>query len=258
MQHERRNDIVAKIRKDRIIKITDLKREYRVSTETIRRDLEYLERNGQLRRVYGGAVLNGLYGIEEQYEHREHINYFQKRAIGKKAAEFISDGDTLFIDNGTTVMELVKNLGHKKNLTVITNGTLIAQTLDTVNHDCRIILLGGELRRNELTVSGAITEAALNNFYAARAVIGIGGIDSAAGITDYNFHDANTRRIMIERANMVIGLADYSKFGVITMNYICPAVKLNVLVTDWTTPEEILAEYRAMGIEVCAVPETGI
>jgi DeoR family transcriptional regulator of aga operon/DeoR family fructose operon transcriptional repressor len=253
MLHERRNEIITKIRKQRTIKVSDLMDEYKVSIETIRRDLEYLEKQGYLRRVYGGAVLHGFYGEEPEYKNREIINYPQKQAIGVKAAEFINDGDTLFVDVGTTTLEVVKHLGGKKNLTVITNATLVAHEL--IHHEgCRVILLGGELRRGELSVSGSISDANIKNFFATKTLLGIGGITAETGVTDYYMQEVSTRRIMLEHSDEVIAVADYSKFGVIAMNYVCPVEKIHTLITDWTTPPKVLAEYRSRGIVVHTAP----
>jgi DeoR family transcriptional regulator of aga operon/DeoR family fructose operon transcriptional repressor len=253
MLHQRRSEIIAKVREQRTVKVSDLMQEFHVSIETIRRDMEYLEKKGYLRRVYGGAVLHGLYGEEPEYHNREIANYPQKQAIGKKTAEFINDGDTLFIDVGTTTMEVAKYLRGKKNLTVITNATLIAHEL--IQHeDCRVILLGGEIRRGELSVSGDISDTNIKNFYATKTLLGIGGIALEAGITDYHVQEASTRRIMIEHSNEVIGVADYSKFGVIAMNHVCPIEKIHILVTDWTTPAKVIADYRARGLTVHIAP----
>jgi DeoR family transcriptional regulator of aga operon/DeoR family fructose operon transcriptional repressor len=254
MFFERRNEILQKIKKQRTVKVSNLVEEYRVSIETIRRDLEYLEKKGEIRRVYGGAVVRGYYGEEPAYQNREIISYPQKQAIGRKVAEFIHDGDTLFVDVGTTTMEVAKNLKHKKNLTVITNATLVAQEM--INCEgCRVILLGGELRRGELTVSGFMCDSNIQNFYANKAIIGIGGISIESGITDYYLPEVSTRRFMINRSDTVIGVADYSKFGVTSMNYICSLEDINILITDWLTPAKTAAEYRSLGIEVYIAPE---
>jgi DeoR/GlpR family transcriptional regulator of sugar metabolism len=255
LQHERRNEIVKKIQQDNVLRVSDLVKEYTVSIETIRRDLKYLEEKGCLDRVYGGAILHGFYAEEAGLAHREVTNYREKQAIGKKAAEFIDDGDTLFIDLGTTTMETARQLRSKKNLTIITNALLIAQELINNSSDCRVIVLGGELRREEFSVFGTITTTNIENFYAAKVILGIGGISPKTGITDYNFGEALTRRMMIERAGMVIGVADYSKFGVTAMNSICPVEKLDILVTDWTIPEIVLSEYRSRNIAIYAAPE---
>jgi DeoR family transcriptional regulator of aga operon/DeoR family fructose operon transcriptional repressor len=253
MLHQRRNEIITKIRKQRTITVADLMAEYKVSIETIRRDLEYLEKQGHLRRVYGGAVLHGLYGEEPEYKQREIINYAQKQAIGKKTAEFINDGDTLFFDVGTTIMEVAKYLRNKKNLTVITNATLVAH--EFIRHEgCRVILLGGELRRGELSSSGFISDQNIGNFFANKTILGIGGITVETGVTDYYLQETSTRRLMVDRSDEVIAVADYSKFGVIAMNYVCPVEKIKILVTDWTTPAKAIAEYRSRGIMVYSAP----
>jgi DeoR family transcriptional regulator of aga operon/DeoR family fructose operon transcriptional repressor len=252
MQHERRNEILTKIKIQRAVKVCDLMEEYKVSIETIRRDLEYLEKKGLLRRVYGGAVLHGFYDEEPEHERRVITNYPQKQAIAKKTAELIKDGDTLFIDQGTTVMEVARELRLKNNLTVITNAITIAHELTANNASCRVIVLGGEMRRGEFSLSGAITESNLELFYASKVILGIGGISPETGVTDYHFQESNIRRIMIQRSTEVIGVADYSKFGVVAMNCICPLEKIHTLVTDWTIPARALAEYRSRGVIIYA------
>jgi DeoR/GlpR family transcriptional regulator of sugar metabolism len=259
MQYERRNDIVEKIRKFKTVKVQDLMSEYHVSIETIRRDLEFLEELGHLQRVYGGAVLQGYYSpAEPEHKHRELTNSREKQAIGKKAASLINNGDSIFIDYGTTTIEMVRQLGDKKNLTILTNAVLVAQELTRIAQNTsgwKVILLGGEIRENELTVSGALTDSNLKNFYVAKTVLGIGGIDLEAGVTNYYFQEASTHRLAIDRANTVIGLADYRKFGVTTLNHICPAEKLDILVTDWMVPDAVLEEYRGLGITVYTAQE---
>ncbi|GHV66773.1 DeoR family transcriptional regulator [Spirochaetia bacterium] len=259
MQHERRMDIVERIKRLKTVKVQDLMEQYQVSIETIRRDLEFLEERGHLQRVYGGAILQGYYSAAEPaYEYREQTNSREKQAIGKQAATLINDGDSLFIDYGTTTGEMVKHLGDRKNLTILTNAILIARELIQIakkTEGWRVILLGGEIRDDEFTVSGTLAEANLKDFYVTKTFIGVGGISVEAGLTDYSLQDAGTHRLAIERANMVIGLADHSKFGVTTLNHICPADKLDILITDWLAPETVLEEYRTLGIQVLSVPE---
>jgi DeoR/GlpR family transcriptional regulator of sugar metabolism len=150
-------------------------------------------------------------------------------------------------------MEVAKQLRNKKNLTVITNATLIAHEL--INHEgCRVILLGGELRRGEFSSSGFISDQNIGNFFANKTILGIGGITVETGVTDYYLQETSTRRLMVERSNEVIAVADYSKFGVTAMNYACPVEKIKILVTDWTTPAKVIAEYRSRGVTVYSAP----
>ena len=259
MRHERRKEIIEKIRKYQTIKVQDLIREYNVSIETIREDLAFLEEKGFLRRVYGGAVLHENY-IPYEMHHRQRAeqNSREKQAIGKMAASLINDGDSVFIDYGTTTIEAARSLSGKKNLTLLTNAVLVAQELVQISLKAdgwKIILLGGEVREDEFTVYGDIAISILKNFNIAKTLIGVGGIDLTAGLTDYYFVEASLHRMAIKQANTVIVLADHNKFGVVTLNNICPVKDIDILITDWLVPDEILNEYRALGIAVNTAPE---
>lgn len=254
MLQARRSQIVNKITEERMVKASNLMQEFNVSIETIRRDLEYLEKQGYLKRVYGGAVLEGLYSLEPTYEHREIINYDEKKAIAERTAQLINDDDTIFMDVGTTTLKVAHCLVTKKNLTVITNSSLIAHSL-ILNKTCRVILLGGEMRRGELSVSGFLCDANMQYFHANKAIIGVGGITIPGGITDYHTEEATNRRTMIKRVDKVIAVADYSKFGVTAMNSVCPLSKIHLLVTDWRTSSKVLDEYRSTGLNVCVAPQ---
>lgn len=253
IKQERRERIVNQIKQKRLVKVQELVEEYQVSIETIRRDLEYLEKMGHLKRVYGGAVAHGLYSEEPAYSHREIINFHEKRAIARKTAQLISDGDTLFIEVGTTALEVALCLREKKNLTVITNALAIAQAL-MESGNTRVILLGGELRPGELATSGSMADHDLQMFYANKAIIGVGGISLDRGITDYHFGEAGIRRSMIAHADEIIAVTDYSKFGVVAMNRVCSLAEVDVLVTDWSVPAKVLGDYRAQGLQVLVAP----
>ncbi|MCL2472052.1 MAG: DeoR/GlpR family DNA-binding transcription regulator [Treponema sp.] len=258
MRHERRKDIIEKILKLKTLKVRNLMDDYQVSVETIREDLAFLEKMGYLRRVYGGAVLHELYSPNEvELRQREQLNSGEKLAIGKTAAALINDGDSVFIGYGTTTIEVARHLAGKNNLTILTNAVLVAQELAQISLNSgnwKIILLGGELRKDELTVYGGITVNTLKNFNIAKALIGVSGIDLKAGLTDYNYDEASVHRLAIEQANTVIALADHDKFGIVTLNRICPVNDLDILVTDWQVPDSVLDEYRSLGIKVYVSP----
>ena len=257
MRYERRKDIVEKIQKTKTLKVQDLMKEYNVSIETIREDLEFLQEKGYLQRVYGGAIIREHYStMETEYKQRELLNAREKNSIGKMASSLINDGDSVFIDYGTTTIEAVKNLVGKKNLTLITNSLPVAQELAQLSGNSsgwKIILLGGILQENELTVHGDFCTSNLKKFNVAKALMGVGGIDIKAGLTEYLIEEASLQRLVIEHADTVIALADNSKFGLITLNHICPAEELDILITDWLTPEDVLEEYRSLGITVYSV-----
>lgn len=249
MLQERRSKIIDKIQQENVVKVSELMEEFGVSIETIRRDLEYLEKHDYLKRVYGGAVLHGLNTQEPAFERREIAHETEKKAIAVKAATLVEDGDTIFVDVGTTTLETVRQLKGKKNLTVITNSTLAAQVA-VENPGSRVILLGGEIRRGDLSVSGYLCDNSLENFYANKALVGAGGVTPESGITDYHLAEANTRRMMIAHADQVILVADASKFGVVAMNRVCPLSSVQALVTDPGLPADEVEMYRSQGLQV--------
>ncbi len=234
---ERRARIIELLKHERTLKVTSLIEQFNVSIETVRRDLEYLEANGFLKRVYGGAIRTDAFGDEPAYEKREVKNLAAKKAIAIEAARLIEDGDTVFFDIGTTCLEVAKLLSDKRDLNIITNSFMIAKEM-TAFPNCRVFLLGGELRKGELSVSGFLSGSNVDCFNADKAVIGAGGITVEAGITDYHPEEASVRRKMIERSKYSIVVADSSKFGVVAMNSVCPLGKIGVVITDAALPKD--------------------
>ena len=205
MLQSRREKIAEMIQADRVLKVSDLMRQFDVSIETIRRDLEYLEKQGLLTRVYGGAVLNQKKGKEPLYEQREIKHYAEKAAIAQRAVELIEDGDVLGIDIGTTAREFAKALIGKKKVIVLTNSMPIAEILSE-DENIRVIMLGGEVRKGEFSVSGFVAEQVMSRFNLDKYILGIGGLTVENGITDYHIEETNLRRVMLERSQKVIGL----------------------------------------------------
>ena len=249
MLHDRRATIVQMITSERMVKVSDLIKTFNVSIETIRRDLKYLEDAGYIKRVYGGAVVKSMYGLEPDYSSREIKNYSEKVAIGRKTVELVDDGDTIVIDIGTTTLEFARALKGKKKVTVITNAIQIAAAL-VVDDNIRVIMLGGNVRKGDLSTSGFLSENDISLFNVDKIFLGIGGITIEEGITDYHIEESNLRRHILKKTHMVIGLADFSKFGVIAMNKVCDIEKINYIVTDDKTDKLMISKLRTMGIKV--------
>ncbi len=243
LAQERRQIIIDLINKHRVVKVQDLMATFNVSIETVRRDLDFLESQGYLRKVYGGAVLSKRLADEPSYSAREVANLEEKRQIGIKCAELVEDGETLIIDLGTTTLEVAKNLKDKRNLTIITNAINIALELINIK-DFRVFFAGGRLRYGDLSCSGFLTEDFLRQFNVDKAIIGVGGITLEDGISDYHVDESGTRRVMIEQSNKVIAVADYSKFGVKAFTKVCDLEDIDVLVTDWNVDEHLLKKYK--------------
>lgn len=249
LAQERYEIILEMLESDKIVKVGKLCSLFNVSIETVRRDLEYLENEGKLKRIYGGAVPNKKTSVEPTYSARYTKNLEEKRNIGRRTSELISDGETLIIDLGTTTLEVARHLKNKKNLTVITNCINIAQELVGVSGN-RVILTGGILRPGELALSGIFSEEFISAFNVDKTILGVGGITISEGISDYHLEEARVRKLMIEKGSQVIAVADHCKFGVKALVNVCPLEKIDVLVTDDKLPKKILDDYRNCPIEV--------
>jgi DeoR/GlpR family transcriptional regulator of sugar metabolism len=158
---------------------------------TIRRDLRELDREGLLRRVHGGAISNLGRSYEPPYQIRTTRQIEAKRAIGRKAAEMIFDGDSLALDVGTTTLEVVRFLHGKRNLTILTASLPIANEIASslsLTADVRLILTGGIVRAGELSMVGHIAEETYRSLRVDKAFIGIGGLNLESGLTTLKTH----------------------------------------------------------------------
>jgi DeoR/GlpR family transcriptional regulator of sugar metabolism len=242
MKHIRHEQILRLLSTQKTVTINALIDTLHTSIETIRRDLKDLEEQGLLKRVYGGATAVNATGAEPAYARRAVLNLEEKKAIARKAAELVSDGDTLVLDLGTTTLEVARAL-TAKNLTVLTNSLNAAQVL-VMEPSHKVYVLGGLLRGVENALSGSLCLQGLNNFRVDKAIIGVGGISVKDGITDFHEAEAQARRLMIDISGQVIAVADFSKFGVAAFYKICALDHVNTLITDWNTPKQTLLAFK--------------
>lgn len=247
MNHDRRNEIVEILNKQPTIKNEEIMARFNISIETVRRDLAYLEKHGFLERVYGGAVRKRFMNSEPAYSKREKESTSEKVAIAAEAEKLISPNETIFFDLGTTVEAVARNLDKTKNISAFTNSLRTAITLS--EKGCSVMIPGGSLRAGEFSVSGTMAENNMSRFNFDKAIIGVGGI-SEKGITDFITEEASLRTQIIEHSDMVIAVADYTKFGIKGMCNICPASDIAVLITDAKAPLSILKHYEKIGTKI--------
>ena len=248
MNQDRRNEIVELINKQRTVKNTELIERFGISIETVRRDLEYLEQQGYLKRVYGGAVVRAQLGNEPEYNSRAQENSVEKEAIARAAAQLVSSDETIFLDVGTTLLSMAQHIRTDGPFTVFTNSIRTAIALSQ-NADCSVILPGGQMRPGELALSGFPAEDNMQHFNISKAFIGAAGI-TESGITDFHLGEANLRRQLIRNAGQVIVLADSSKFGVRAMSNICPLSSVDIVVTDSKVPAKFIRQLEQAGVRV--------
>lgn len=251
MLPEERYEVITKlIEKNKIVKVPELIKIFNVSVETVRRDLEYLEKEGYLKRVYGGAVFEKVSDSESILTKRQIEHVDEKMYIASLAVQHVNDGQSIIIDMGTTTLEFAKELKNKvKKLTVITNSMIIAKELSDMD-DYTIILTGGVLRKDEFSLSGYMTERLIEEFHIDVAFLTVGGISIEAGITDYDMNEVQVKKKMIKSAEQVIVLADSSKFNVKTLINVCGFKDINLIITDNIIKNYTLIKYVNEGIQV--------
>lgn len=249
MVHERWNSILAQLNEKGFVKVGDLTRDFGVSIETIRRDMEALEQKGMLKRVYGGAVRVAFKNADMDDAGHGNLNIEEKQAIGRKAAGLINNGDTIVVDMDTTTMEAVKAFNDKKELTCLTNSIPVSMRM-IKNNNGAVFLMGGQMHSGHYCTSDFLTVGQLQQFSADKAIIGASGVSVKKGVTDYHVEEAGVRKEMIRIADQVILLADSSKLGLSAFIHICPLEQIDVLVTDWKATPEMLKPFRETKMKI--------
>ncbi len=256
MIQERHDRIVKLVNARGIVKVPELMKEFGVSIETTRRDLEILEQQGFLKRVYGGAIRNTPKGVEPAYSSREVLHLAEKNAIAATVLDFVNDRDTIAIDLGTTTLEVAKALSVKQELTILTNAFPVAMEL-IKNPSNRVFLVGGQLRPGDYATSGFLAIEFLRHFRVDKALIGAGGVSLKNGITDYHVDEAYVRKEMINVAEQVICVADYSKFESSAFTKVCELSEIDILITDWRIPAKAVQQFKEAPVQLVVAPKPG-
>jgi DeoR/GlpR family transcriptional regulator of sugar metabolism len=218
------------IRETGVIRVEDLSRQLGVSLATVRRDLDQLEDSGAIRRVHGGAVSTESRLDEPLFEDKTSLAAREKRGIAEAALKFIEPGDTIYLDGGSTVLELARLLRERSNLTVVTNSLHAAHELS--GRGPRLIVIGGELRRLSQTLVGPLTRLVLQELHLDKAFMGTIGFGLKEGLTTTEPSEAFTKEVVMGQARQVIVLADSSKAGKVSFARAGGWDKVQVLVTD--------------------------
>lgn len=246
---ERRNEILAKLSVDGKVIVSDLSREFNVTEETIRRDLEKLDNDGLAKKTYGGAVRNENFNVDVPYNVRKQTNVEGKKKIAALIGEMIEDGDYLALDASTTALYVVKNIIQKKKITVITNSIEILLELSNKS-DWNVMSTGGVLKEGGLSLLGYQAERMVRNFHVDIAVCSCKGIDFKMGITDSNERDAEIKKAFFDSAKRKILAVDNTKFGRQSFVQVSDLETVDMVVTDREPNEEWKERFREEKIEL--------
>ncbi|MED4750686.1 DeoR/GlpR family DNA-binding transcription regulator [Brevibacillus choshinensis] len=236
---ERKKTILDQLQATGKVNAADLASLFDVSMETIRRDLDLLEKEGFLTRVHGGAVKSNFEFGEPPFVQRQSLQLESKQKVAKKAAQLVKNGDTIVVGGGTTILEMSRALRCLNKLTVLTSSLPTANALIESYHQGlfhgKVILLGGEINMEQHSTKGTICEKMLGLFHVNKAFLSPGGI-SLTGLTEYELEESAISKKMIEVAKEVIVIVDQSKIGIEALCKISPLQGADVIVCDQDVP----------------------
>ena len=226
----RRKIILENLEKSEIVHIEELVRFLEdTSSSTIRRDLKNLADDGLIEILHGGAAkLLDKSSYDMPLSSKQQIHTHEKEVIGRKAAELVKDGEVIYIDSGSTTLQMIKYIKNM-DIQIVTSNTLILNQIEDAKFVCHI--LGGEVEKSLGSVYGSVTDNLLYDMYFDRSFLGATGVSNISGVSTPDFREANKKRIVMEHSKNTYVLADSTKIG---KNALCKSFELNkcVLITD--------------------------
>lgn len=239
-QTTRHKGIIELVQKNGYVSTENLVEHFKVSPQTIRRDLNELADENKIRRHHGGATTQKS-SENTSYSARKVMQLHEKDSIAEALVKHIPDGATLFIDIGTTPESIAKELVKKhKDLRVVTNNINVAGIL-MGNKDFKVILAGGEVRNRDGGIVGEATLDFIKQFRLDFGILGISGIDYDGSLLDFDYHEVRVKKAIIENSRRIYLAVDHTKFGRNAMVNLGNISELDMLITDITPPDEIVA-----------------
>lgn len=228
LTEKRQELILNQLKKEKIVTNQDLISQLNISESTVRRDLASLEEAGKLVRVHGGAKLAQEMTPELNMAEKSVKNRQAKQKVAQAAAQFVRDGDQVYIDAGTTTLELIPYLKDKAILAV-TNGVTHAQQL--LNAGIETIILGGQAKLNTQAIIGSTALRQLENYHFSHVFLGINSIDANLGLTTPDSEEATIKKQAAASGERIFVLADASKFNKVSFHKVLDLDKC-MIITD--------------------------
>lgn len=254
-RRDRMQAILSYLESKPFAKIEELCEQWNVSLATMRRDLQSLHEDGRLIRVNGGAVLTSSEAGAMDSPYPFVISRLEvKERIAAAAISLIQNGDTIFMDGGTTNLVIARRIAQEcSNIKIVTNCIDIAYTFNR-RKDFSIYICGGTMGNEPgSTVVGPLAEKMISYFRANICFLGTFGIHLKKGITDPSLSSAHMKAIMMENATKAILVTDSSKFGKINTAYVCAVEELDTIITDRDAPNEDIKGLQNKGRHVILV-----
>lgn len=245
---QRRERIQEYLAMHKIVRMADLCEMLETSEATVRRDLEWLEREGIVERTHGGAIHSQRMTFEPEYLQRVQRHPEEKRFIGEMAASLIEADDIVFVNSGTTTNQVIRHIRRDAGISVFTNNVNAALEVGEAgfNH----YLIGGEFQPRSNSVAGRFAMENLRQVYANKTILGVDGISLKHGCTVPSNAEAEVVKLMIERTKgQIIIVADHSKWGVVSNFQIATIDEIDKLVTDEELDRSALEVLAAHSVD---------
>lgn len=258
---QRRYKIKEMLMRDFGVKVGDLVQLFQVSEETIRRDLSQLEREGFVKKNYGGAVLvedvSSVASFPPPVQQRRFELFEEKDAIGRAAASLVRDDQVVILDSGSTTWCVARHLRDKRNLTVVTNGLQVAEELSQ-NQDSSIVVIGGKLNTNTMSLVCTQPKTEILRYSSDIVFLGTTGISPRKGFTSSDMYEAEMKQAIVDVGKKRVIVADHTKLTKQGLISFASFDDIDMLVTSSLAKPEDIREIEKSGVEVlvCDVQES--
>lgn len=242
-QSQRHEMIINLIKKEGFVTTEALVQHFKVTPQTIRRDLNELDHQGKITRHHGGAGQANSSIENTHYSERQHHLNAEKNRIAAELVRHIPNNSSLFIDIGTSTEAVARALLNHRNLKVVTNNLHVAAILLS-REDFTVIIAGGEVRNRDGGIIGEATRDFIGQFCMDFAITGISGIDMDGNLLDFDYHEVRVAQVMMSNARRTFTIADHSKFGRNAMIRLGHVADIDTLFTDAQPPAPLLEQIR--------------
>jgi len=252
LKKERHEKILTLLKEKKVVKLKELASYFNISLVTIRRDVDELEKEGLIKKIYGGIMYNEeVVKYEKTHSKRASQNIELKRKIAQIAKDLVFPGETLFLDASTTVLEFAKTIvDSKEDINIITNGIYTALVF-TQGKDITVNLIGGILKYSTFSLIGPSAEDNIDKLFADKTFISTKALCiEKGGMYEADMYEAEIKKKMIKNSNQVILLIDSTKWGKRSLVKSSELENINIIITDKKPSEKELKVLYELGIKV--------
>lgn len=244
----RKGKIIKHLEENKVASILEMSKLLNVTRETIRKDIYELEEKGVLIKTRGGAILDKK-NEETDYERRKSLQTEEKRKIAEMAYEYIEEGDSIYLDYGTTSYMLAEIINGNKKLTVVTNTIPIINLL-VHNENIDLIILGGKVRKNEDSMYGTFALNNLKEIFVDIGFFGCGGIAVNSGVTNFFVGELEVSKAMLKQCTHKILLVDHTKFAQTALNLFGQISDFDTIISDKMKDTKIDKEIKKNKVDI--------